>query len=265
MSPDGKLGIAMSTRFSPQTNCAILGLLPRPNSVYTLMGMNRYAYTYAVTQVRTKRIGNVGPALFEIEKVQNDINYHGHDLHDPSDSQSWVFYSPMSWDQSSTKAIWPEEHRTNHSVRVRKLVIETDPSKTSYIPGSPEKAQDTPEQIPYALPLSSLQNLPSIIINGTFEGVKGYMDYDRQANSIYTKYRDYSIDGKVFANGFEHFNIDSTTGEISYTGNVTLSGSDTGSMDFKLTFSKDNDLLKDKSYGSATYHGKTIKVEDMLE
>lgn len=262
ISPDGKLGIAMSTRFSPQSNCAILGLLPRPNSVYTLMGMNRYAYAYSVTQVRTSRVGNVGPALFEIEKAINDRNYHGYDLHDPSDNQVWVFKSPMSWHQSSAKAIWPEVHRINRTVRIRKIVINTD---SYYTPGEPEKAVETPDDIPYALPLSALQNIPSFEMKGTFEGVNGFMDYDRKSDDIYTTYRDYSIDGKVFANGFEHFNLDSSTGEVTYTGNVTLSGSDSGSMDFKLTFSKDTVLLKDRSYGYASYDGKIIKVEDMVE
>ena len=63
ISPDGQLGLTMSTRFSPKTNCAILGLLPRPDSVFTLMGMNRYAYEYSITKVRTSRVGNIGPVL----------------------------------------------------------------------------------------------------------------------------------------------------------------------------------------------------------
>lgn len=264
ISPDGKLGIAMSTRFSPQTNCAILGLLPRPDSVFTLMGMNRYAYTYSVTQVRTKRIGNVGPALYQVDKSINDRNYHGHDLHDPSDNQAWVFRSPMSWHQSSTKAIWPERHRITNENRIRKVVIETDSSKTSYAPGEPIKARDTPDKAPYSLPLTELDHLPSLFFNGTFKGVNGFMDCDRQANYIHTKYRNYSVDGKVFANGYESFDIDSK--EITYVGNVTLSGADSGSMDFKLVFSAEtNDLLKEKCFGYSTYDGRTIKTDDMIE
>jgi len=48
ISPDGKLGIVMTTRFSPKTSSEILGFLPRPLSVYTVSKMNRYAYMYGV-------------------------------------------------------------------------------------------------------------------------------------------------------------------------------------------------------------------------
>ncbi len=40
---------------------------------------------------------------------------------------------------------------------------------------------------------------------------------------------------------------------------------DSGSMDFKIVFSRDNILLKNESYGFATYHGTTIRVDDMSE
>ena len=89
------------------------------------------------------------------------------------------------------------------------------------------------------------------------------MHIDRQVNSIHTIYDGYSVDGKVFTNGFQYFDLDPKTEEVSYIAKVTIFGDDSGSMDFKLTFSKDNDLLKDKSYGYATYHEKTIKTDDM--
>ena len=38
VSPDENLGIVMSTRDSPNSNCAIFGLMPRPNSIYVMMG-----------------------------------------------------------------------------------------------------------------------------------------------------------------------------------------------------------------------------------
>lgn len=264
ISPDGQLGIAMSTRFSPKTNCAILGLLPRPDSVFTLMGMNRYAYDYSVTKVRTERVGNVGPVLFMINRVP-ETDYHGYDLHDDSENQAWVFRSPMSWHQSSNVAIWPERHRVTKEDRIRKVVVKKDLSKSSWKPKKPEKTVNTPDVMPYSLPLSYLKNPPSLFFNGTFEGVKGTMHCDRQANYIHTVYDNYSIDGKVFTNGYEKFNYDQQLGKSSYEAKVTVSGGDSGSMDFKIVFSKDSILLKNESYGYSTYHGTTIKVEDMSE
>ena len=261
ISPDGQLGLTMSTRFSPKTNCAILGLLPRPDSVFTLMGMNRYAYEYSITKVRTNRVGNIGPVLIINERVP-EIDYHGYDLHDDSDNQAWVFRSPLSWHQSSAAAIWPERHRVTNEDRIRKITIKKD-SKSLWSPKKPEKIVSTPDVMPYSLPLSYLKNPPSLFFNGTFEGVKGVMHCDRQANYITTIYDYYSIDGKVFTNGFEKFNYDQESGKASYEAKVTLSGEDSGSMDFKIVFSRDNILLKNESYGFATYHGTIIRVDDM--
>ena len=50
-----------------------------------------------------------------------------------------------------------------------------------------------------------------------------------------------------------------------YKSNVTLSGTETGQNNFKITFDKDSKLIKSKSEGYATYGGKTIKVEDYEE
>lgn len=82
LSPDEKLGITMSTRFSPKTNMAIFGLMPRPHCSLVLSKIVESVYTYAVTNVRKTRKGNVGPVLFVKEKSINDPNYHGIDLHD---------------------------------------------------------------------------------------------------------------------------------------------------------------------------------------
>ena len=48
ISPDGKLGLVMTTRFSPKTSSAILGYMPRPLCVYTASKINKYAYLYGV-------------------------------------------------------------------------------------------------------------------------------------------------------------------------------------------------------------------------
>ena len=48
ISPDGKLGLVMTTRFSPKTSSEILGYMPRPLCVYSLRKINRYVYFYGV-------------------------------------------------------------------------------------------------------------------------------------------------------------------------------------------------------------------------
>ena len=48
ISPDRKLGIVMTTRFSPKTSSQISGIMPRPFSALTIGNMNMFAYTYGV-------------------------------------------------------------------------------------------------------------------------------------------------------------------------------------------------------------------------
>ena len=81
ISPDGKLGLLMTTRFSPKTSSEILGYMPRPLCVYPLKKMNRYVYFYGVQEVRKTRPGNIGPALINIEESRSNPSYMGYDLH----------------------------------------------------------------------------------------------------------------------------------------------------------------------------------------
>ena len=66
LSPDEKLGIAMSTRFSPNTSFAILDLIPRPYSAYILSKLTMSVYQFCVNNVRNGNPGNIGPALYDI-------------------------------------------------------------------------------------------------------------------------------------------------------------------------------------------------------
>lgn len=271
MSPDEKLGTVMSTRFSPKTNCAIIGLLPRPNSIFMTMGMNRFTYDYSVTGVRDFREGNVGPALVEIEKAINDKDYHGYDLHDTTGE--WIYSSPMSWHKSSTKSLWQEIRKGTDNKgekRIRRLTLH------NYKPGDAVPAQKTPEDIPYALNISEVFNIPTPLVSGKIAGVSGYIDYNRTQAGIVGVYVNYSVDGKVFYNGYENFTSIGYTG-AKYYGKVEMTGADQGSMDFKLTFDKDSsnklkllkgddpDDQKPYSYGYSTYAGKTVSVDQMVE
>ena len=73
-SPDERLGITMTTRFS-KADPAILGLVPRPFPDSLNMGLSMFAYTYAVTGVRLARQGNVGPALIDVAASKNQPGY----------------------------------------------------------------------------------------------------------------------------------------------------------------------------------------------
>ena len=269
ISPDGKLGMSMSTRFSPKTSCAIINFLERPHYAYSALNFVRYMYAYGVTDVRTHRIGNVGPALLELEKSINDREYQGYDMHDDTDNQAWVFRSPLSWSRDSKRAIWPEQNRKTGSSRIRMVEI------SNFDFGSPISTKTIDiNKIPYALNLSILDNLPSRYITGRAYGETrdSYVDIDFQALTSRSDYHNYTIDGKTFVNGYEQYIQNRDTGEVSFTGNVTVTGPEPGSMDFRLTFNSDNYLLfengtdgQPKSYGYSTFNGKTIYVNDMSE
>ena len=264
VSPDGKLGLVMTTRFSPKTNFAILGLVNRSYSALNLANYIQSCYMYAVQGARNSREGNIGPALIEIEKGINEIDYHGYDLHDETDNQAWVYNSPMSWRQDSTSGIWLECHRITREYRVRKVKI------SNYDFGDPIPTKEIDiSKIPYALDLSALDNLPSAKINGT---ILGYGNSTSSTLTIYSdsvsskaEYVNFSTDGKNFANGVEEYRLNSETGEASYTGHLSVDGPEPGQMNFTVVLSKDFKLLKDKSSGFATYRGKTVYVSDMIE
>ena len=107
ISPDGKLGLTMTTRFSEKSSSKILGYMPRPLSVYAVGNMNRYAYFYGVQEVRKNREGNIGPALINIEESKNNTEYMGYDLHD----EGWAFSSPLSWHPNCKKGIFSEKRK----------------------------------------------------------------------------------------------------------------------------------------------------------
>jgi hypothetical protein len=260
LSPDEKLGITMSTRFSPKTNMAIFGLMPRPHCSLVLSKIVESVYTYAVTNVRKTRKGNVGPVLFVKEKSINDPNYHGIDLHDTE--EKFVFCSPISWHPSNLKAIWPEVERGTSNRRLRKLEI------SNYTPSAYPKIENTTDNVPYALDMSEMDNIHfDKKTNGTIKGKKsGEIIYYNSGftqihQTVKITYVNYSDDGKKFYNGEEEFIGDRTSKNV-YKSNVILSGSESGQNNFTITFNTKSDLIKEETEGYATYGGKTIKAED---
>ena len=260
LSPDEKLGITMSTRFSPKTNMAIFGLMPRPHCSLVLAKIVESVYTYAVTNVRKTRKGNVGPVLFVKEKSINDPNYHGIDLHDTE--EKFVFCSPISWHPSNLKAIWPEVEKGTSNRRLRKLEI------SNYTPSAYPKIENTTDNVPYALDMSEMDNIHfDQKTNGTIKGKKSgeiiYYNsgFTQTHQTVKITYVNYSDDGKKFYNGEEEFIGDRTSKNI-YKSNVILSGSESGQNNFTITFNTKSDLIKEETEGYATYGGKTIKAED---
>ena len=260
LSPDEKLGITMSTRFSPKTNMAIFGLMPRPHCSLVLAKIVESVYTYAVTNVRKTRKGNVGPVLFVKEKSINDPNYHGIDLHDTE--EKFVFCSPISWHPSNLKAIWPEVEKGTSNRRLRKLEI------SNYTPSAYPKIENTTDNVPYALDMSEMDNIHyDKKTNGTIKGKKSgeiiYYNsgFSQTHRTVKITYINYSDDGKKFYNGEEEFIGDRTSKNV-YKSNVILSGSESGQNNFTITFNTKSDLIKEETEGYASYGGKTIKAED---
>lgn len=270
-SPDERLGMVMSTRFSKKTDPAIFGLMPRPYGSYTSMGINSILYTYSVTGVRKSREGNIGPALVDINRSMKEKGYKGISL---NTDENWVYYSPMSWSPNGKSAMWVEGLRGDSSqMRLQKVnLLDYKPKKT--VP-----FETTTDNIPYAQDLSVLD-----YINPNIEGKivgkhSGYINYVRNISSVSqgkteTEYVNYSDDGINFYNGYEKINYN-YGGESCYEANIELTGKEQGEMDLKATFSAlggnmPAKLLFDtdtdgnpKSYGYVRYNGVKLNIKDL--
>ena len=217
-------------------------------------------YTYAVTNVRKFRKGNIGPVLFEKEKSINDPNYHGIDLHDKE--EKYVFNSPISWHPSNLKALWPETERGTKNRRLRKLEI------INYTPSEYPKIENTTDNVPYALDMSEMSKIGyqkeiKGIIKGKHSGKIEYFNsgYTQTGQRVKMTYVNFSNDGKNFYNGEEEFIANGNIKSV-YTSNVVLSGSETGNNNFTITFDAKSNLIKSETSGFDTYGGKIIKAED---
>ncbi len=115
-SPDERLGMVMTTRFSEVTDLGILGVMPRPHPISLNMGLARYMYTHGVTGVRGERPGNIGPALIDIERSKTEPGYTGINLATDDD---WVYRSPMEWSPDSKMGVWPELSQSGEGTRIR--------------------------------------------------------------------------------------------------------------------------------------------------
>ena len=230
-SPDERHGMVMSTRFSPSTDLAILGLVPRPYPDSLNMGLNMLAYTYGVTGVRRSRPGNVGPALTEISKSTSQDGYLGTNLALEPD---WVFHSPMSWHPHSTKAAWIEGKRGTEERRVRIVTLEGAPKRAAVA------VRRTPTAMPYAirdLSVVKAYAAKSQDIDVKVHGRRsGYITYRRTPRgSIEKTYVNYSDDEGAVLSGRETTQVN-PRGNSVYTADLALTGAKHGIMKLKMTF-----------------------------
>lgn len=230
-SPDERLGIVMTTRFSPGTDLAILGAMPRPYADSLNMGLNMIAYTYGVTGVRASRPGNIGPALIDIAASKTQDGYMGINL---NTQDEWVFRSPMSWRPSGDKALWIEARRGGGPRRVQIVRL------PDYKPGPQVAAQTTPSDMPYAV--SDMSMVKTYAATSKDVDVKvygrrsGYITYRRSPGGVIEKtYVDFSDAPGMVYSGCETMQAN-PRGRSVYVADLTLSGSKPGVMKLKMTF-----------------------------
>ena len=268
-SPDERLGITMTTRFS-KTDPAIMGLMPRPYPAAMNMGLAMLAYTYAVTGVRGQRSGSIGPALIDIAKSMTTESYLGTDL---STDEQWVFRSPMSWHPDSRKAMWIEGHRGDGVVRIRMV------SLPGYKAGPKIRARPFPREIPGSS--SDLSVVQKYALNAENIDVKvygrnsGFITYRRTPGGLIEKtYSNFSDDPRAVYSGSERLEAD-VGGRSTYTAKIRLSGPKPGVLDVRLTFGPLRSALpaqlifdRDASgapltRGYAEYDGRRLNAEDL--
>ena len=269
-SPDERLGIVMTTRFSPKTNCAVLAWLPRPFMGISLRGTTLPAYMLSVAAGRSTPGVNIGPALIDIKRSMNEELYMGADLSDPEGK--WVYHSPMSWHPGSKKAMWVERTYDNcmDSDKSRLRVVELP----DYQPGAAVPPVEVPDHIPYAADHEQLK--PQMALTGPVRAVGTFggtftLETDRSGSkSIYDHY---SEDGLTTYNGTETFIRDGAG--CTYEAHLEAEGQEAGSMNLRLRFAQPNmwsmaqvDFSPARdglpaSYGEVTWQGKTLNVDMM--
>ena len=257
ISPDGKLGLVMTTRFSPKTSSEIIGLIPRPFSILSISGINMFVYMYAVKGARELREGNIGPAVIDINESIKNLTYIGYDIHE----EGWAFCSPISWHPNSKKAMFSEISRKDRIKRIR--IVHFD----DYIPGNILENKKTPDNIKYAKSLDILKKSYNKEFNGYFKGKEGILIINITNSVTESQYLNYSEDGETFYNGYEKFqNINQIIGKLE--SNFTVSGKNSGKMELNIAMNISGYIIyeeegKKVTSGYAEYNGKKLTIENV--
>ena len=277
-SPDERLGVVMSSRFSPKTDLAVLGLMPRPYPGSLNMGLNSLAYNYSVSGVRQTRSGNIGPALIEIAPSKAEEGYTGANLNTQDD---WVFGSPLSWHPSSTKAMWMERRRGERREDGARPPTRMQAVRLlDYKAGPAVAARPMPEATAYAS--SDLSIAKGYAAQARDIDVKvygkhsGHVTYRRTPTGVIEKaYFNFSDDGQHVYAGRESMQSN-PRGNSTYTADVSLTGPKPGVMKLKITFGPASDFYVPTrivftpdasgvplSNGYAEYDGKRLEVSSL--
>ncbi|MDE2301281.1 MAG: hypothetical protein KGK11_01855 [Sphingomonadales bacterium] len=266
-SPDERLGLTMTTRFSPGTDLAVLGLLPRPYAASLNMGLSLLAYSYGVTGVREARPGNIGPALIDIERSEHEPGYKGIDLNSDPD---WVFFSPMSWHPGGRKAMWIERQKGTGRTRIRLVEL------PDYRPAAPVAPRPTP-----AAPALSSGDLAQIAVPHArdiavrvYGRAAGYLTFRRTGTMVEKTYAGFADDAARRWSGSERFAFD-PRGISTYQASLALSGASPGAMDLTIAFGPLGGPLParilfdpgpdgtPRSHGFVTFQGQRLSVSQL--
>ena len=279
LSPDERYAICMSPRFSPETDCGVLGVVPLYHDIVTRSRYLNVLYQYAVAGVRYKRAGNIGPVLIDAERsMKEGRSYEGVNLSDPDGK--WVYYSPMSWHPDSTRAMWNESTRTgegNVKSRLRRCrLLDIAPSAPVPVCRTPDK-----EEIPYALPVSyaKRQETPRLPVKIKGAG-GGVVTNSRMAADTYeTLYEHYSEDGRTFYDGWIRVKAPANMflpGETTIQSDIHVTGEHKGRMKLRIVLRSDErmQVYPDRSQdedgeprctGFAEYDGIRREAADMAD
>ena len=219
------------------------------------------AYQYAIGSERIFRRGLIGPALVDVKKtLEEGRAYRGVDLGDPENR--FVYYSPMSWSPSGTKAMWNERTRmTDPGMKARLRVARL----LDYVPAESVPAVPTPDVVPFRV----CGKESGFVVSE--EGEDGWKT---------VRYEHFSDDGRTFRDG----EIASKSprsmydaGENIFRADLTVTGEHEGRAEFTLTFTQkslrdpvmlsfapDEDGLP-ATRGYSEYDGVRVRAEDMYE
>ncbi len=278
-SPNEKYAVCMSPRFSPGTDCGVLGVVPLYNDFITRGKYLNVLYQYAIAGVRFGRAGNIGPALIDVERSMKEGRaYEGVDLSDPEGK--WVYYSPMSWHPDSTRAMWNESTRLirgNVKSRLRRCcLLDVSPSASVATVRTPDR-----EEIPYALPVSCAEKQETLGLPIKIKGAGGGVVTNScvGTDTFETLYENYSEDGRTFYEGWIRVKAPSNmfmSGETVIQSDLTVTGEHKGRMELRLVLQGDErfqihldrGLHEDgepKCFGFAEYDGVRRDVADMVD
>jgi hypothetical protein len=281
LSPDGRLGIVMTSRASETTNPAFLGLVPRPHATLVTMWLAWVVYQYSVSGVRSFRRGNIGPVLIDVERSQAERDYRGVPLNSVDDS--WVYVSPMSWHPGGRHVMWMEMQRGSGGDREPVLRIR-NAELAEHTPDEPVPVVPTPATTPSAASGREAEELlgrtADFVPSGRIAGAhSGYLEFDRSTDgqgawSATSRYVGYSDDGRNNYNGIERSSGSMASGAV-YEADLELVGDVGGEMRLRATWSGLGDGTRllfgpapdgaPRSHGFARYGDKVLRIEDLAE